>query len=160
MILCENKWIVVKKRKGKFEANKQNTCEMDLCLLRFALKRKKIYKWNPSTLLKGEKVHFQANYFFIGTYLQLFQRIQNQHQILHLLKPISKLVVICQLRNQTSSKLLKKWNNLFFKHVSNKLYFLILILDQQVVKIVSPYWAPCYSKGPVLPLGILVLYYP
>ncbi len=65
MILCENKRIVAKKLKGKFEAKKQNTCEMDLCLLHFALKRKKIFKWNRGTLLKGEKVHISCTFKLI-----------------------------------------------------------------------------------------------
>jgi hypothetical protein len=41
MILCENKRILRKKGSENFEANKRNACETDLCLLRFALKRKK-----------------------------------------------------------------------------------------------------------------------
>jgi len=46
------------------------------------------------TVLKVEKVHnsytFMQITFFVGIFLQLFQRIRNQHQILRFLIPISK----------------------------------------------------------------------
>jgi hypothetical protein len=42
-----------------------------------------------STVLKGEKVHISYTFMTI-TFLQLFQWIQNQHQILRFLIPISK----------------------------------------------------------------------
>jgi hypothetical protein len=81
------------------------------------------------------------------TFLKLFQCIRNQHQILRFLTPISKLVekiifsVILAFfanfeaeRAQNGSKKRK----IFFLNVNqNKLYFPILVLDQQVVKIVS-----------------------
>jgi hypothetical protein len=47
------------------------------------------------TVLKVEKVHnsytFMQITFFVGIFLQLFQQIRNQHQILRFLIPISKL---------------------------------------------------------------------
>jgi hypothetical protein len=46
------------------------------------------------TVLKGEKVHNSYTImqitFFVGIFLQLFQWIRNQHQILRFLIPISK----------------------------------------------------------------------
>jgi hypothetical protein len=85
---------------------------------------------------------------FIQIFLLLFQPIRNQHQILRMLTIISKLVeqiifvVIIALfanfeaeRAQNSPKKRK----IFFSNMNqNKLYFLILVSDKQVVKPFHP----------------------
>ncbi len=48
------------------------------------------------TVLKGEKVPNSYTFvlitFFVGIYLQLFQRIRNQHRILRFMTPVSRFV--------------------------------------------------------------------
>jgi hypothetical protein len=101
-----------------------------------------------NTVPKGEKVHnsytFMQITFFVGTLLQLFQRIRNQHEILRVLIPISKKlekiifwVIIVFFANFEADRAQNgpKYQKSFFQ---KKLYFPILVSDQQVVKIVSP----------------------
>ncbi len=61
MILCENKRIVAKKRKRKFEANKRNACETDLCSLRFALKRNKYISETGAPCVGGGRPPFHPH---------------------------------------------------------------------------------------------------
>jgi hypothetical protein len=111
--------------------------------------RRKLQGWELLyTVLKVEKVHnlytFMKTTFFVETFVHFFQRIWNQHQILRFLTPISKRCeknifgVLLALFAQNRSKNLK----ILFKNVNqNKLYFQILVSDQQGVKLVSPYCA-------------------
>ncbi len=103
------------------------------------------------TVLKGEKVHnsytFMLITFFVGIFLQFFQRIRNQHQFCVFCYPFrnnwKKLVFwsykhFLQFLKPNAHKTAQK-TKIFFSNVNqNKLYNPILVSDQQVVKIVSP----------------------
>jgi hypothetical protein len=83
--------------------------------------------------------------FFLGTFLQLFQQIRILHQTLRVFTPISKLVgqiflgvqLLANFEAECAQNVPKK-RKIFFTDVNQKkLYFPILVLDQQVVTIVS-----------------------